>query len=248
MHHKICRSKIELYTLRLGEGLYFKRGRYFVFGEFQGFRFLCHGVSGSQSLWLPLKSKTGLKIFHPKGFSGTLRKAWTHFKVQRMMADVGLAPSPLSLFKLTVHFVNSKVAVASNPLDVKFVKPVNAFNSPWQCYAIMMERVLRGTLNQVLLNLGRFGVEITDSVCQTVIHYLSKRSDDALNLFEYQQLCSFLGGHEESHIQEIMKNIKEQLPQSIDEGIDLFSLQNIVLDIDGKPKVIDADLARIKIC
>lgn len=248
MHHKICQSEITLYNLQFGPGNYFKSGSYCVFGKFQGFRFLCHGISGSQSLWLPLKLRIGLKIFHPKGFSGTLQKMWSYFKVQKMLATVYLAPNLYSLFKLEVHFVKSNAVVATNPLKIEFVECVNVLNSPWLCYGIMMDRVLLGSMNQVLGNLERFGVEIDDFVRQTVVYYLSKRSDDALNLIEYQRLANFFGANGEAYLQKILGELKEKLPKNIDEGIDMFSLSNIVLDENGKGKVIDCDLARIKVC
>ena len=246
LHQKIFQHNLELYNLQLGPEQYFMRGSYFVFGELWGKRFGSHARSGSQSLWLPLKNEVGLKLFHPKGFSGSLGKAWMYFKVQKLLFDVGLAPEPLKLFNVEVYFVYSNVVVTSDPFNLKFVKSGNIIGSPWKCYGVLMNQVLKGSLNQVLDNLERFGVERNDFVCQNVYSYLLKRNNDALNLYEYQKLVNFFGGHEESTIRGILKDVKERLPSNVDEGDDIFSLKNIVLDASGKPKVIDCDLASLK--
>lgn len=248
MHQKISRHKLTLYNLPLGPGHYFRRGDYFVFGDFRGKRFGSNARSGSQSLWLPFNDLVGLKVFHPKGFSGTLRKAWTHFKVQRLLFGVGLAPEPFELVNLLVCLKNSDAVVTSDLFDVKFVEPVNVAGSPWRCYGITMGHVLKGSLSQVLENLERFGVEGDDFVCQTVYHYLLKRNDDALTLYEYQRLVNFFGGDERSVFCDILKEIKERLPYNIDVGNDLFSLRNVVLDENGEVKIVDCDCAGIKVC
>ena len=230
LHQRIFRRKLVFYGLPLGPSNFFMRGSYFVFGNY-GFMFSCLGRSGSQSLWVPYCNELGLKVFHPKGFSGTLPKAYTYFKVQKMLFDVGLAPEPINFLRL----------------DVELVK-CGAVGSPWVCYGIVMGHVLRGSLDQTLKNLELFGVEINSFVSKTVRDYLLKKNNDALNLYEYQRLCSFFEVHEESAVQEIIKDIKDRIPSSIDVGNDLFSLSNIVLDKHGDVKIIDCDTASVKVC
>ena len=207
------------------------RGSYCVFGKFRGSRFACHGKSGSQSLWLPIYGQMGLKVFHPKGFSGSLGKAWTHFKVQKLLFDVGLAPEPFTFLKLDVELVKCNCG---------------EMGSPWSCYGIVMGCASRGTIHQTLKNLELFGVKINSFVSRVVRVYLLKRNYDALNLYEYKRLCSYFGVNEESTVQEIIKDIKERLPSNVNVGIDMFSLPNIVLDKKGESKIIDCDLASLR--
>lgn len=231
LHQKILRDKIVFYRLPLGPSNYFRRGSYFVFGKFHDSMFSCYGKSGSQNLWLPRNKKIGLKIFHPKGFSGTLQNAWNHFKVQKLLADVNLAPKPLALYIFIVSLIGS-----------------GEVGSPWRSYGMLMDRILCGSLSQTLRNLRLFRVKITPFVAETVNKYLLKRNSDALNLYEYQRLCTFFGGNETSTVEEISEEIKERLPSNIDVGDDLFALPNIVLNENGEVKIIDCDLARIKVC
>lgn len=169
----------------------------------------------------------GLKVFHPKGFSGTLEKARTHFEDQQLLAEKGIAPKPLEMYEIELSFVK-----------------VVAVIPPWKCYGIMMEQVTSGGVNPILKNLERFGVENNQQTRTIIESWIKWYGSDALTLADYMILCRYFGVSEEQHLTEIMDELKSRMPPAFSNAPDLLSWPNVVLDEDGEAKVIDCDLSR----
>jgi hypothetical protein len=219
--------KVELYGLRLGYNQYFSKGTYFVIGKIDGSPFSCYAKSGSQNLWLPLHKSDGLKICHPKGFSGTLEKARNHFRSQKKLAEIDLAPTPHLMYNVELQLIKSNI------------------DSSWHCYGFTMERVLSGGSQKILRNLQIFGVQSTLEV-KNVVEELTKHcGEDALSLYDYSVLCEFFDVQPEPHISKITEGILNRLPENFDEGPDMLSLPNVVLDDKGEPKVVDCDICSV---
>jgi len=210
----------------MGYKHFFNRGTYFVLGKINDCPFSCYAKSGSQSLWLPLQLRRGIKIFHPKGFSGTLKKAHKHVMGQRQLAAVGLAPKPYYFFRVDLHLINCD--------DVE---------SPWRCYAAVMERVLSGGVEQILRNLQYFGVTLTSDVENTVRNLVNCCGEDALSLFDYDVLCKYFNvTMDHAKVNFLLQKIRDRLPKGFNAGPDMLSPKNVVLDENGEVKVIDCDL------
>lgn len=220
-------NELTIYGLKFGPNNYFARGMYNVLGTFNDEPFYCLGKSGSQNLWLPLNRKRGLKVFHPKGYSGG-EKGLMHYKTQRYLAEKGLAPMPIELMDLSVTFED----VAPN---LKEVEPVF-----WNCRGLYMERVLSGGGGQVLRNLQKFGCNIHFS---NAIDF-KNIGDEALTLREYSVICAFYGGQQE-RIKEVIDDFASKIPPEFDVGLDLTTPANLVLDENGKCKVIDFDTCSV---
>jgi len=214
-----------LYGLNFAYKYYFSIGRRYLLGRFNGEAFTCISNSGSQNLWLPFKQDAGLKVCHPKGFSGTLPKATTHFKAQRLLAQHNLAPEPTSLISVKVSFVKCSEVV-----------------KPWNCYGIWMKRILSGTVLDILRNLEMLGVERTEEIVNVLNSFVGFAGADALTLLEYARLCHYfrVSAHEE--LEQIVMDLKGKLPSQFDEHPDLLTWTNIVLDENGAAKVVDCDL------
>lgn len=199
-----------------------------MLGKLNDESFSCYAKSGGQNLWLPFKKDVGLKIFHPKGFSGSLDKARTYYKAQTLLAEKRLSPQPLELYEIDLNFVKALAVL-----------------SPWRCYGIMMERVLSGGVSQILRNLELFGVESNQQSRIIVKYWLSWSGLDALTLAEYIILCRFFGVSEEKYLKEIIDDLKNKIPSVFSKAPDLLSWSNVVLDENGEAKVIDCDLSGI---
>lgn len=197
-----------------------------MLGRFNDEPFVCTSKSGGQNLWLPFMLDKGLKVFHPKGFSGTLEKAKTHYEAQKFLAEHQLAPKPIHLLELNVSFVKSSDEMP-----------------PWNCYGIMMKRVLNGGTSQILKNLEGFGVDRNQQTRQ-VVDYCC-RSADALTLSDYAILCRYFGVPEANHTREILNDFQNRIPDGFKMGPDFLTPTNIVLDENGQAKVVDCDICSI---
>ena len=190
--------------------------------------FSCYAKSGSQNLWLPIHKRDGLKICHPEGFSGTLEKASNHFNAQKRLAEVSLGPKPHVMYNVGLQLIKCSV------------------DASWACYGFSMNRVLSGGSQQILANLQKFGVQSDPTVKNTVKKLISCCGEDALSLRDYIVLCRYFGVDDISNlITEITEQIKNKLPTGFDEGPDMLSLPNVVLDEKGEPKVVDCDICRV---
>lgn len=218
-----------LYGIRFGYTGYFARGgTALLLGKFNSEPFSCLAKSGGQNLWLPFKQDVGLKVFHPKGFSGTLEKAKIHFEDQALLAEKEICPKPLEMFEITLSFV----------------KPV-AIIPPWTCYGITMNRVLNGGVPQILKNLELFGVEHTEQIHRVIESWVNWYGSDALTLSDYMVLCRFFGGSlEQKRLKEIIDDMKSRMPAVFSNAPDLLSWPNVALNEKGEAKVIDCDLSR----
>jgi hypothetical protein len=220
--------KVELYGLKLGYKNYFAKGTYFVIGKIDGSPFSCYAKSGSQNLWLPTQQEMGLKICHPEGFSGTLEKAHNHFYAQKKLAEIGLAPMPVAMYNVELQLIKCGI------------------DASWNCYGFSMDRVLSGGIQQILKNLQFFGVPPISEVKKTVKSLVGCCGEDALTLSDYIVLCRYFGVADiSSLITGITEKIKSKLPIGFDEGPDMLSLPNVVLDDKGEAKVIDCDICSV---
>lgn len=224
-------SDLVLYGLAFN-GCLFQRGSAFILGRFNGEPFSCVSKSGSQNLWLPFRSTTGLKVFNPKGVSGASNNrtlyeaAKTYYDSQDCLAKLNLAPKPLEMLEINLIFEKSSIPMES-----------------WNCYGVIMDRVFSGGAHQVLKNLQRLGVTIPDHSDHSY-SLISECGYEALTLQEYAVICRFFGAQEDK-ITELQNKILHQIPQGFNIGLDLLTLANIVLDEHGEPKVVDFDYCNI---
>ena len=222
------KANLVLYGLKFDYTGFFARATAFLLGKFNGESFSCHSKSGGQNLWLPFKEDVGLKVFHPKGFSGTLDKAKIHFEDQNLLAEKELSPKPLEMFEI----------------NLSFVKPV-AIIPDWQCYGITMKRVLSGGVTQISRNLELFGVESNQQTHAIIESWVNWYGSGALTLADYMVLCRYFGGvSEEKRLKEIIDDLKNRMPPAFSKAPDLLSWPNVVLNKNGEAKVIDCDLSR----
>lgn len=218
-------SELVLYGLIFGPNYYFHRGSAVVVGKFNGINFSCLSKSGSQNLWLPILPLAGLKVFHPKGYSGTLERATSHIKAQSALADVGLAPRLCSTELLNLHVSFER---ASDKVE------------PWDCYGVVMKRVFNGGAYQIMENLKGFDCKLPDNIADLLVPY----GVEALTLRDYKTLCGLLDGNDD-RITETINEFDRTLPEKFKGLPDLLTPTNIVLDDKGECKVIDFDLCNV---
>ena len=215
-------NDLVIYGLAFGYNQYFYKGSAIVVGRFNGEPFSCISKSGSQNLWLPFRPTSGLKLFHPKGPSGTADRAKKHFEAQALLADRNLAPKPFELLNISTKFEKASEEI---PL--------------WNAYGIMMERVFSGGYSQISTNLGKFGCNFHQM--HGLYDILKPYGAEALNLREYAILCMLFDG-DIAKIQEMIDRLEKKLPTNFDKGPDLLTPTNVVLDHFGNCKVVDFDL------
>lgn len=221
-------DNLTIYGLRFGEAGYFHKGLQVVVGKLNQETFTCVSKSGSQNLWLPFKPITGLKLFHPKGPSGTAEKATAHYSTQNWIASKGLAPKAVEFLPLTAKFES---------IDAYF-KPVETV--VWDCLGVMMERVFSGGYAQISRNLEKFGCK----KMYGLLDLLKPFGDEALNLRDYGILCMLFGG-DPLKVQEMINDFEMKLPTNFNKGPDLLTPSNIVLDHFGECKLVDFDHCNI---
>jgi len=247
--NKILQGKLVFTGMRFGYGQYFFKktgqivGKFndFILGTFNGESFGCNCKSGSQNLWLPFKQYVGLKIMHPKRYSGGLEKAQTHYKAQEMLAKIGLAPKVLEMLKLEISCVGCDTGMTSK--GEMFLKTTENFVIEKPCYGIMMNRVLSGGVTPILRNLKLFGVENNKQTHDIVASFVTWYGNDALTLHDYAILCRFFGVSATKYWNEIVNDLKNSMPLIMSNSPDLLSPANIVLNQNGEAKVIDFDLS-----
>ena len=152
-----------------------------------------------------------------------------HYKAQSWLAKEGLAPKPLEMHKVHVGFV--ECWTSQEPFG--------------ECYGIVMERVLSGSLGQVLQNLASFGVEYNRRVRAVVKSFIDWYGGDALTLKDYLVFSSFFDASENERLEEIINGLERKMPSIFRDAPDLLTPSNVVLDHNGNAKVIDFDLSGI---
>lgn len=219
-------NNLILYGLRFNDD-YFQRGPAFVLGKFNRQPFSCISKSGSQNLWLPFTPTTGLRVFHPRSTQLGGRRldeaAKTYYDAQSCLAKLNLAPKPFEVLEIYLTFEHSRP-----PME------------PWNCFGIVMERVLNGGIFQILRNLQRLGITEIPDYCELIETY---HDPDALTLRDYAVLCKFFGAEDKTT--EKTEAFRRKLPQEFNIGLDLLSPSNLVLDQKGETKAVDFDYTSI---
>lgn len=247
--NEILQGKLVFTGMRFGYGRYFFEktaciiGKFndFVLGTFNGESFGCNCKSGSQNLWLPFKEDVGLKILHPKRYSGGLEKAQAHYKAQEMLADIKLAPKVLEMLELEISCIGCGIGMT--PEGEMFLKCTENFVIDETCYGIIMNRISSGGVSQTLKNLKLFGVENNEQTHDIVASFVNWYGDDALTLHDYAILCRFFGVSATKYWNEIINDLKNRIPLIMSDSPDLLSPANVVLNQNGEAKVIDFDLS-----
>jgi len=168
--------------------------------------------------------RIGIKVYNPKGVSGTLEKARIHFKAQKILSEHNLAPEPIEEGKFKMVFVKA----------IPLIEHL-------QCYGMITDRVLSGDKQQILKNLKLFGVKRTLKLQQIITKWIGWYGQDGLTLADYIILCRYFGISGKEYLNQILNDLKSRMPTIFVDSPDFLSPANVCIDENGEAKVIDCD-------